>query len=115
MECHGGVYTPTVTCIPAPECPPYPPPANGSVSPDGKTHAGDMVVVKCEKGLTLEPFGAGGAEAEAECVDGAYDHPVARCVPVKPSRRFSRSFYIYIYIYIKICMYLYIYIHTVSA
>lgn len=77
----GGAYAPAVACARAPHCVPYPAPAHGTATPAGETAEGERVRVSCAPGYALEPFGEGAA-GEAECRDGEYDHPAARCVPV---------------------------------
>ena len=61
-------------------CPPYTPPAHGSVTPSGAVAVGDCVDVACDDGYELSPE----SEREACCVEGPhYDPPSAVCNPVQ--------------------------------
>lgn len=74
-----GKYTPpSITCVPIPECPAYPVPAHGSVSPGGSIAIGGQVSVECDEGYTLSP----NSSSTPICTTGGvYDVPSAQCLP----------------------------------
>jgi len=74
----GKYNPPSIACLPIPECPAYPVPAHGRVSPGGCVSIGGQVSVECDEGYTLSP----NSSSTPICTTGGvYDVPSAQCLP----------------------------------